>query len=101
MRGVISKSGGNASLAETEDSPGFDPQGFEEWMPSRFGDFFHLPKVLFKNASEARERSMQALMGKGLYYEGCVEFLSQLNETNDKAREEFKRRFWKTLGEEG
>jgi len=75
-----------------EDISGRDPQGLEELMQSRFSDFLHLPNVLAQKASEAGERSMQERTGKGLDHRGSVDFFPQLDETDNKGREEFKRR---------
>ena len=75
-----------------QDIAGSDPQCLEELMQSGLRDLLHSPKIFSQESSEAGERSAQERMSKGLHHGGSVEFFSQLDETDDKAREDFKRR---------
>src|SRR4030043_2349059 len=75
-----------------DNIPGSDPQRLEELMQSGLRDLLHSPKVFSQKSSKAGERSPEDRMSRGLHHGGSVEFFSQLDETDDKAREDFKRR---------
>jgi hypothetical protein len=75
-----------------EDIPGTDPQCLEELIQSGLRDLLHSPKALSQESSEAGERSAQKRMSKGLHHGGSVDFFPQLDETDDKGREDFERR---------
>ena len=75
-----------------EDIPDRDPQRLEELTQGRLRDLLHGPKVFSQESSKAGERSAQERMDKGLHHGGRVDFFPQLDETDDKAREELKRR---------
>ena len=75
-----------------EDIPGRDPQGPKELTQGNLRKFLHRPNALAQKSSEAAERSAQEGMGKGLDHGGRMDFFAQLDEADDKGREEFKRR---------
>src|SRR3972149_279329 len=75
-----------------EDIPGTDPQRLEKLMQSGPQDLLHTPRVFSQESSKAGERSAQERMSKGLHHGGSVDFFPQLDETDDKAREDFERR---------
>jgi hypothetical protein len=75
-----------------ENIPDRDPQRLEELMQGSLRDFLHSPKAFSQESSEAGEGSAQERMGKGLHHGGSVDFFPQMDETDDKGREDFKRR---------
>ena len=75
-----------------EDIPGRDSQRLEELMQGSLPDLLHTPNALAQESSEAGERSAQERMGKGLHHGGGVDFFPQLDETDNKGTEDFKRR---------
>jgi len=75
-----------------EDIAGRDPQRLEELSQGSLRNLLHRPNALPQESSEAAERSAQERMGKGLHHGGSVDFFSQLDETDNKGREDFKRR---------
>ena len=75
-----------------EDIPGRDPQRLEELSQGSLRKLLHRPNVLPQESSETAERSAQERMGKGLHHGGSVDFFPQLDETDNKGREDFKRR---------
>ncbi len=75
-----------------EDIPGCDSQRLEELMQSGLRDLLHSPNALAQESSETGERSAQERMGQGLHHGGSVDFFPQLDETDNKGREDFKRR---------
>jgi len=75
-----------------EDIPDRDLQDLEELMQGDLRDLSHSPKVSSQESSEAGEGATQERTGKGLYHGGSMDFFAQLDETDDKGREDFKRR---------
>ena len=75
-----------------EDIPDSDPQRLEELMQSGLRDLLHRPRVFSQESSKAGKRSAQERMSKGLHHGGSVDFFPQLDETDDKGRENLKRR---------
>jgi hypothetical protein len=75
-----------------EDIPDRDPQRLEELMQGDVCDLLHRPKAFSQESGEAADRSVQERKGKRLYHGGSVDFFPQLDETDDKGREDFKRR---------
>jgi len=75
-----------------EDIPGGDPQGLEELMEGGLCNLFHRPNALAQESSEAGEGSSQERTSKGLDHGRSVDFFPQLDETDDKGREDFERR---------
>ena len=75
-----------------ENIPGRDPQRLEELMQGGLRDPLHSPKVFSQESSKAGKRSAQERMSKGLHHGGSVDFFPQLDETDDKGREDFERR---------
>ena len=76
-----------------EDIPGSDPQRMEELMQSGLRDLLHSPTVFSQEPGKAGERcAVHDRMSKGSHHGGSVNFFPQLDETDDEAREEFKRR---------
>jgi hypothetical protein len=69
-----------------------DPQRLEELIQGDLGDLIHCPNAFPQESSEAAERSAQERTGKGLHHGGSVDFFPQLDETDNKGREDFKRR---------
>jgi len=76
-----------------EDIPDSNPQRLKELMQSGLRDLFHRPTVFSQESGKAGERSAQdRMMNKGSHHGGSVNFFAQLDKTDDKAREESKRR---------
>ena len=76
-----------------EDISDSNPQRLKELMQGGLRDLLHRPPVFSQESGKAGKRSAQdRMMNKGLYHRGSVNFFPQLDETDDKAREEFKRR---------
>jgi len=76
-----------------EDIPDSNPQRLKESMQSGPRDLLHSPTVFSQEPGKVGERRMgQDRMNKGSYHGGSVNFFPQLDETDDKGREEFKRR---------
>jgi len=69
-----------------------DPQRLKELMQGDLRNLLHSPNVLAQESGETAERSAQERMGKGLHHGGSVDFFPQLDETDDKGRENLKRR---------
>jgi hypothetical protein len=75
-----------------QDIPDIDSQRLEELMQSGLCDLLRSPKVLSQESGETTERSAQERVGKGVHHGRSVDFFTQLDETNDEAREDFKSR---------
>jgi len=75
-----------------EDIPGRDPQRLEELTQGDLPNLLRRPNTLSQESSKTRERSPQERMGHRLYHGGGVDFFAQLNEADDKGREDLKRR---------
>ena len=75
-----------------ENIPDSDPQRLEELMQSGLRDLLHSPTVFSQESGKAGKRSAQDRMSKGLHHGGSVDFFPQLDETDDKGREELKGR---------
>ena len=75
-----------------DNLPGRDPQRLEELMQGGLRDLLHSPKAFSQESCEAGKRSAQERMGKGLHHRGSVDFFAQLDETDNKGREDFERR---------
>jgi hypothetical protein len=84
---------GNGGIhKKKEDGMGFDSQGMEELIQSGLCDLLHGPDVLSQKSGETAKRLVQKARGKGLHHRGSVGFFAQLNEANDKGRENLERR---------
>jgi hypothetical protein len=77
---------------QKENGMGFDPQGMEELIQSGLCDLLHGPDVVPQESGEARKRSVQKAMGKGLNHRRSVELFAQLDEGDDKGGENLERR---------
>jgi len=75
-----------------EDGLGFDPQSMEELIQSGLCNLLHGPDVLSQESGETGKRSMQKRMAKGLNHRRRVDFFTQLDEANNKGRENLERR---------
>src|SRR4030042_1245370 len=75
-----------------ENIPGCDSQHLKELSQGDLRDLLHSPNTLAQESSETAERSTQERMSHRLYHGGGVDFLPQLAETENKGREDFKRR---------
>jgi len=75
-----------------EDIPGRDLQRLEELTKSDLRNLSHSPNAFSQESSEAGEGAAQERTGKGLYHGRGVDFFAQLDETDNKGREDFKRR---------
>jgi len=76
-----------------EDIPDSNPQRLKELIQSRPRNLLHRPTVFSQEPGKAGKRSAQnRMVNKGPHHGGSVNLLPQLNETDDKGREELKRR---------
>ena len=64
----------------------------KELTQGGLGKFLHRPDAFAQESSEAAERSAQEGMGKGLHHGGRMDFFAQLDEADDKGREDLKGR---------
>jgi hypothetical protein len=62
----------------------------KELTQAGLGKFLHRPDAFAQESSEAAERSAQEGMGKGLHHGGRMDFFAQLDEADDKGREDLK-----------
>jgi len=69
-----------------------NPQCLKEFKQSGLGGLLCRPFVFSQESSKAAKRSTHRMPNKEADHRGCVNFLAQLDETDDKAREELKRR---------
>jgi hypothetical protein len=70
-----------------------NPQRLKEFKQSGFGDLLRRPPVFSQESSKTAKRSTQErMLNKGANHRGGVNFLAQLDEADDKAREKLKRR---------
>ena len=68
-------------------------QPLKELMQSGLRDLLHSPTVLSQEPGKTGERcAVHDRVGKGSHHGGGVNFFPQLDETDDEAREKFKRR---------
>ena len=84
-----------------EHGMGFDPQAMEELLQGDPSHLLHGPDVLSKESGEAGQRPMKKWKAKGLDHWRGVGFFTQLDKTDDKGREYFEGRSWKSLWEAG
>jgi len=75
-----------------QDIPGCDPQCLEELTQGGLRNLLDRPDALAQKTGEAAERPAQERMGKGLHHGGSMDFFAQLDEADNKGREDFKRR---------
>ena len=73
-----------------QDRLGFDSQGREELIQSRFDNFFHFPDVLPQEPGETGEGSMQEGPRNRLNHRRGMDFFTQLNEPHNEGREHFE-----------
>jgi hypothetical protein len=70
-----------------------NPQRLKEFKQSSLGDLLCRPFVLSQESSKAAKGSTQdRMLNQGADHRGSVNFFAQLDETDDEAREELKRR---------
>ena len=72
------------------DRLGFDLQGGEELIQSRFDNFFDSPNILPQEPGETGEGSMKKGTRNRLNHRGGMGFFAQLNEPHDEGREHFE-----------
>ena len=75
-----------------EDIPGRDTHGLEELIQGGLRDFLHSPNAVSQESSKTGERSAQERTAKQLHHRGRVGFFPQLDKTDNKGTENFKRR---------
>ena len=75
-----------------QDRLGFDLQGGEELIQSRFDDLFDSPDVLSQEPGETAEGSMKKGTRNRLNHRRGMNFFAQLNESQDEGREHFEGR---------
>jgi len=70
-----------------QDGMGLDPQGLEKPNQTDLDDLLHGPDVLSQESGKAAKRAVEKGMGKRLNHGRSMDLLAQLDEADNKGRE--------------